>query len=149
MDAYLAKPCRPRALFESIQRVTTSPSSSTKLETLAPIVFDKSGFLSRLEGDEQLGWEVIEMFLREYPKLKQNVRSAAEQRNPSLLERAAHALKGSVGDVAAPQAFEAARILEQMARGGKLDAVDAQLVSLEGALDRLVRELRKVEKNAA
>ena len=45
-------------------------------------------------------------------------RVATEQRNPSLLERAAHSLKGSVGDMAAPQAFGAARSLEQMAREG-------------------------------
>ena len=113
------------------------------------MIFDKSGFLSRLEGDELLGSEIIEMFLQEYPKLLEGVRQATEQRDAPLLERAAHTLKGSVGDIAAPQAFDAARTLEQMAREGKLEGADAALVGLETALHRLEPELRKVEKKAA
>ena len=114
-----------------------------------PTVFDKSCFLSRLEGDELLGSEIIEMFLQECPKLLEGVRQAAEQRDASLLERAAHALKGSVGDIAAPQAFDAARTLEQMAREGKFEDAGAALMSLEVALHRLAPELRKLEKKAA
>jgi len=149
IEGYLAKPLRPDALFEAIQRATRRPDAAAPAETPPPVVFDKSGFLSRLEGDEQLGGEIIEMFLQECPKLLDGVRQAAEQHNASLLERAAHTLKGSVGDIAAPQAFDAARTLEMMARQGKLDGADAALMSLEGALNRLVPELRKIEKKIA
>ena len=113
------------------------------------MVFDKVTFLSRLEGDELLCGEVIKIFLQEYPKLLHDVHHAAAQRNASLLERAAHALKGSVGDLAAPQAFDAARILEQMAREGKLEGAGAALESLETALDHLEHELRNLENKAA
>ena len=143
MDAYLAKPLRPSALFEIIQRVATPLGRSRPERRIRPpVVFDKSGFLSRLEGDEQLGSEIIEMFLQEYPKLMEGVRQAAGQRNASLLERAAHTLKGSVGDISAPQAFDAARTLEQMAREGDLKGLDAALTGLEVALQRLAPELR-------
>ena len=146
MDGYLAKPLRPSALFEIIQRVATPPERATPTGGPAPLVFDKPSFLSRIEGDEILGKEIIEMFLQECPKLLQGVHQAAEQRNASLLERAAHALKGSVGDMAAPQAFDAARTLEQMGRDGKFEDTGAALVSLDTSLDRLVLELRKVER---
>jgi CheY-like chemotaxis protein len=149
MEGYLAKPLRPSALFEIIQRVATPPDAAAPAKTSPQLVFDKSCFLSRLEGDELLGSEIIELFLQECPKLLEDVRQAAEQRNASLLERAAHKLLGSVGDMAAPQAFDAARTLEQMAREGKLEDADAALMSLEVALDRLVPELRHVEKKAA
>ena len=89
------------------------------------------------------------MFLQECPKLLEGVRQAAEQRNASLLERAAHALKGSVGDIAAPQAFDAARTLEQMAREGKLEGADAAVMGLEAAIHLLEHELRHLEKNVA
>jgi PAS domain S-box-containing protein len=144
MDAYLAKPLRASALFEIIQRAATPPEAAVPVKPPPPPVFDKSCFLSRLEGDELLGREIIEMFLRECPKLLENVHEAAEQRNPSLLERAAHSLKGSVGDMAAPQAFAAARTLEQNAREGKLEDADAALMILEPALNRLVDELRNL-----
>jgi HPt (histidine-containing phosphotransfer) domain-containing protein len=60
------------------------------------------------------------------------------------LERAAHALKGSAGDIAAMEAFAAARTLEQLAREGKVDDTGPALVTLEGALDRLDGVLREV-----
>ena len=107
-------------------------------------MFDKSRFLSRLDGDEVLGKEIIAMFLQEYPKLLANVHQAAEQRNPSVLERAAHSLKGSVGDIAAPEATEAARILEATARAGKLDEAETVLKTLDNKVNRLVCELRGV-----
>jgi signal transduction histidine kinase/DNA-binding response OmpR family regulator len=142
MDACLAKPLRPIALFEIIRRAVTPPDAAAQAENPSPRVFDKPAFLSRLEGDEQLGSEIIEMFLQEYPKLMDGVRQAAGQRNASLLERAAHTLKGSVGDISAPQAFDAARTLEQMAREGDLEGLDAALMGLEVALQRLAPELR-------
>jgi two-component system sensor histidine kinase/response regulator len=113
------------------------------------MVFDKATFWSRLEDDELLCSEVVKIFLQEYPKLLHDVHDAAAQRNASLLERAAHALKGSVGDLAAPQAFDAARVLEQMAREGKLEGAGAALESLETALDQLEHELRNLENKAA
>jgi HPt (histidine-containing phosphotransfer) domain-containing protein len=88
------------------------------------------------------------MFLGECPKLMDKVRQAAKQYDASLLERAAHTLKGSVGDIAAHQAFDAARTLEMMAREGKLEDADAALASLEVAVDRLLPELHKSERKA-
>jgi CheY-like chemotaxis protein len=146
MEGYLAKPPRASALFEIIQRVANPLDSAAPAEPPSQPVFDKSCFLSRLEGDELLGREIIEMFLQECPKLLGDARQAAEQRNASWLERAAHTLKGSVGDMAAPQAFDAARTLEMMAKEEKFEDADAALRSLEVALHRLVPELRKLEK---
>jgi CheY-like chemotaxis protein len=141
MDACLTKPLRPSALFEVIHRLVAPPDLAARAENPLPRVFDKSAFLSRLEGDEQLGSEIIEMFLQECPKLMDGVRQAAEQRNASLLERAAHTLKGSVADISAPQAFAAALTLEHMGRQGDLEGLDAAVMSLEVALQRLAPEL--------
>jgi CheY-like chemotaxis protein len=149
MEGYLAKPLQPSALFEIIHRVAKPPDAAVPAETPPQMVFDKSCFLSRLEGDDLLGRKIIEMFLQECPKLLEGVRQAAEQRNGALLERAAHALKGSVGDIAAPQAFDAACTLEMMAREGKFEDADAALMSLEVALHRLEHELRNLENKAA
>ncbi|MGA3326193.1 MAG: Hpt domain-containing protein [Terriglobia bacterium] len=109
------------------------------------MMFDKAGFLSRLEGDEGLGREIIAIFLQEWPKLLEDVRGATERRDASGLERAAHTLKGSVGVIAAPQAFDAAHTLEQMAREGKVEDADAALMRLEAALHQLLQELGKYE----
>jgi HPt (histidine-containing phosphotransfer) domain-containing protein len=77
------------------------------------------------------------------------IREAFARQEASALERAAHALKGSLGDMVAPQAFDAARDLEQMARQGNLGNVGAALAILESVIDRLVTELRRSEMKAA
>jgi CheY-like chemotaxis protein/HPt (histidine-containing phosphotransfer) domain-containing protein len=149
MDACLAKPLRPNALFAALMRVATPADSASAARNPTAPVFDKACFLSRLEGDESLGKEIIEMFLQEYPKLLEGVRRAVEQRNAALLERAAHSLKGSVSDLAAPQSLDCARSLEQMAKKRDWEGARAALVNLEVALDHLVRELRNPERRVA
>jgi PAS domain S-box-containing protein len=149
IEGYLAKPLRAAALFEVIQRVVTLPRAGAPEMVPLQLIFDKSSFLSRLEGDEPLGSEIIAMFLQECPKLLEGVRQAADQHNALLLERAAHALKGSVGDIAATQAFDAAGTLEQKAREGKIEDAATMVKILEAALDRLVSELRNEVKKAA
>ncbi len=147
MQGYLAKPVRANALFEIIERAATHREEAP--EILPKMIFDRSSFMSRLEGDEQLGSEIIEMFVQECPKLLQGVRQAVEQQSAPLLERAAHALKGSLGDIGAHQAGDAARDLEMMARNGNLDDTGDALTSLVCALDRLMPELQRGENRAA
>ena len=134
------------------------PSSSSPLKFFRPppkiylevhLIFDKAGFLSRLEGDEQLANEVIVLFLEECPKLLAGVREAAERRDAFGLERAAHRLKGSLGDLAAPRAFDAAAKLEQWARQKNLLDAVAALEVLEDELQRLVNEMREHHLQAA
>ncbi len=51
------------------------------------------------------------------------------------LERAAHTLKGAVGNFAAMRAFEAAQRLEHRGRAGDLAGVAGDLAQLEQELD--------------
>lgn len=58
-------------------------------------------------------------------------------------------MKGSVADMAAPQAMEAAQLLEHMGRGGDLNAAGAALETLKHAIARLTPELEKLKEKAA
>jgi HPt (histidine-containing phosphotransfer) domain-containing protein len=64
------------------------------------------------------------------------------------LRRAAHALKGSVGNFAAKKAFAIAGQLETMGKNGNLDAAQGTYVALEGELSQLIRELKKLTMNS-
>jgi CheY-like chemotaxis protein/HPt (histidine-containing phosphotransfer) domain-containing protein len=158
MDGYIAKPIPLNDLFAMIQRVAEKPTDASAAaesvreaqgETHQEPVFDKARFLGRLDGDELLGAEVVGMFLEECPKLMEGIRQAVARHDASALERAAHTLKGPLGDMAVPQAFKAARNLEQMAREGNLGSVGAALAILESAVNRLMTELRRLETKAA
>jgi two-component system, sensor histidine kinase and response regulator len=112
------------------------------------MIFDKATLLERVEGDEQLASELVEMFLESCPKLLDDVRQAVKARNAASLERAAHALKGSAGDIAAPLAFETARAMEQLAREKNLEDAGTTLKSVELALHLLMQELRGLQMKA-
>ena len=61
------------------------------------------------------------------------------------MERAAHALKGSVANFAAPAAYDAALRLEVMGRAGHLDQAPEGLRRLESALEALRPLLRNLD----
>jgi two-component system sensor histidine kinase/response regulator len=158
MDGYIVKPIRANDLFEMIQQVVENPTlpgaagespSRNREDPRQELVFDRARFLDRLDGDELLGTEVVAMFLEECPKLMKGIRQAFGRQDASGLERAAHALKGSLGDIVAPQAFEAARNFEQTARQGNPRKTGVALSILESAINRLVTELRRLEVKAA
>ena len=99
-------------------------------------VFDRAAFLERLDGDFELLDELVETFREECPRLLSETRAAVSRADSSGLERAAHALKGSVSNFCAPAAFEAARRLEQMGREGDLTGAGDALLALEVEVDR-------------
>ena len=73
---------------------------------------DRAAVLDRVGGDEELLREITCIFLTEYPRLIDEIRSAVDSRDAKRLERAAHSLKGSVSNFGAQAATEAAYRLE-------------------------------------
>jgi two-component system, sensor histidine kinase and response regulator len=150
VDAYLAKPIHANILMDTMDVLAAQAASAARNDSGLPLlVFDQDLFMSRLDEDENLAREVVGIFLAQYPKLIENVHRAAEERNAPALERSAHSLKGSLTDIAATEAVEAARKLEDRARNGNLDAVPHLLAALDAALSRLMGELRKLVPPAA
>ena len=56
---------------------------------------------------------------------------------------ATHVLKGTVGNFAAPAAFNAVRRLEVLATDGDASALEPAVAEIAAELDRLTPELRK------
>ena len=65
------------------------------------------------------------------------IRGALERGDPGEMERAAHKMKGSVANFAAPATYDAALRLEMMGRSGDLDQAPKALGQLESALEEL------------
>jgi len=107
-------------------------------------VLDRSIALSRVGGDEELLREMAGLFLEEYPSALAEVRKAVAARNPKAVERAAHSLKGAVGNFGAEAAYRAAFELELLGRGGDLSKVDLHYSKLEGALRDLLPHMEQL-----
>ncbi len=105
------------------------------------LILDRAVALERVEGDLELLSEISSLFLEECPRLLSEIRSAVEQGDSEALHRAAHALKGSVGNFGAAPAFQAALHLERLGRSARLDEAGEAYRHLESEISRLVPAL--------
>jgi HPt (histidine-containing phosphotransfer) domain-containing protein len=92
---------------------------------------DRQLVLDRVGGDESLLQEITALFIEEYPALLSEIRSAQQQADALLLERAAHSLKGSVANFGADAAVAAALWVEKIGREARLHEADEAIRQLE------------------
>ena len=106
--------------------------------------------LARLEGDTGLLAEIVGLFLKSAPRLMRDLSKALAGRDGKALERAAHALKGTVANFGARTAFEAALRVERLAQKGDMVGARTEWAPLEKEMARLKKALAKLaEENAA
>ncbi|MBM3321515.1 MAG: response regulator [Candidatus Eisenbacteria bacterium] len=144
MDGYVTKPIRPQRLLDAIHDLLHGSTKSDDEKKDADLVpappesFDLSEALDFLEGDVDLLKQMAEIFLEEAPRLLSGVESALARQDRKSLERAAHAIKGTVGSFAAKRAYEAARRVEDAAREGRDDEARAAADGLREEMARLL-----------
>ena len=100
-------------------------------------VYDRQAFLARLDGDEQLERELIELFLEDYPETLTAIEYAIGTGDAARLRLSAHCLRGTVANFGAHVAQECAHRLEQMGRSGALTGAPEIYAALVEALVRL------------
>jgi signal transduction histidine kinase/CheY-like chemotaxis protein len=83
---------------------TVAPSAGAKI--------DEAAFMLRAGGDPQPACELIDLLFQQLPLLRADVDKALSARDGRALGRAAHSLKGSVGNFGARTAMELAKKLE-------------------------------------
>ena len=112
----------------------TNPPMSDSTPTA---VIDEAALLERFEGDRELLREVVGLFFDDCPRRLADIHAALESGNCEAVERAAHSIKGSVGNFAAPAAVDAALRLEMIGRSGDLACAAEACAALEREIDRL------------
>ncbi|HEY3329582.1 MAG TPA: response regulator [Capsulimonadaceae bacterium] len=134
MDFYVSKPIQPQELIEVIDSLTSAARTDDDDEGEDggnSEVFDSHAALDRVEGDQELLLELIELFFEQSPGLKAEIEEAVEKRDSKALQNAAHSLKGSTANFAATAAYEAALRLEMMGRGNDFTDADEAYTLLE------------------
>ena len=152
MDGYVSKPIRSDILIAEIERclsaTQTSPktpssktlpanSHSTVPEDPLQEVLHRQALLDRVEGDRALLEEMVAIFLEESPRQLAELMEALARSDAPAAERAAHKLRGAVGNFSAPAAAAAAEKAERLARAGDLDGARAAASTLDQELERL------------
>lgn len=107
-------------------------------------VFDLEAALGRMEGDQDLLEEMIDIFLSDYPNQVNEIRAAIDRKDAEELVNAAHALKGAVGNFGAKRVFELAQSLEKSAKDSNCEDWLNSFQNLEQELAKLDPALRSI-----
>ena len=140
MDHYVTKPLLARKLFEAIESLAPVVArAAADAAPAAPVpaadrVLAADRILDHMDGDVALLRELVTMFLEDCPRLLGEIEAAVGRRDAEALVRAAHTLKGSVGNFDSGAAFVAALRLERLAREGDLSGVDEAWATLRDAV---------------
>jgi len=143
MDSYLSKPLDAhelRRVLASLGRERPSRAAPAKDAVPGHGPLDESKVLDRVGGDRQALARLVRLFAADSRTLMTRVHAAVKTGEAAELRAAAHALKGSVSNFAAPAAAAAAARLQQIAEGGNL-------AEAETARERLRQELARVRQS--
>lgn len=147
MDGYISKPIQTSELYRIVDgfgpmqdRSSTMISDSTSSGPAGnggSKVVDEKSLRSLVDDDDELLMEIISVFLNECPAMITQIKNAVDAGDTMELERAAHTLKGSVGNFAANRAMVAAQELEEIGRDNKLDQARKACEKLEKEMESL------------
>ncbi len=143
MDAYVSKPLRASELFATIDSLASSEPTAT--EAPAPRAADGTdadALLANFGGRKELLKQVVDVFIEDTPGMLSRVSDALRSGSGPELAAAAHALKGSIGLFSQGPAYESARRLEYLGRGGDLTDGETVRAQLDESVSTLMSELR-------
>jgi len=147
MDGYVSKPLKADELIgameELFRRRPESGEEHFSADDKTEDVFDREQTLASVDGDMELLREVVSLFLGEYPKTMEEIRDAIAGGDPHRLNRAAHSLKGSVGNFCARATFDAALRLEMMGKNDNLNGAGVEFLLLTDEMERLTKALEE------
>jgi two-component system sensor histidine kinase/response regulator len=144
MDGYLTKPIRPQELDDILDtyvaKERTEISMATPRISLEESVL-QGELLERIDGDRVFLAELLAIFQGDYPGQIRSAHEAVIRCDAAALQRIGHALKGALGNLAAPIAARFATELESMGQGGDIAMADVRLTELENELPRVIEAL--------
>jgi PAS domain S-box-containing protein len=152
MDGYVSKPLKAEELFIVMREVMGKLDQSEPVESSSPKadndVMNFEDAMERVGGDRELLREIGDLFIKGAPEAMADIRDAVEKADAYRLNRAAHALKGSVANFGAKAVFQAALKLEKMGEGGELAEGKDVFRYLEEEMGRFIGALQlAIEKN--
>jgi CheY-like chemotaxis protein len=121
MDGYISKPVSSQGIADLIAETFKNESrigASATVPTAQamPSLWDRTKALERVDGDESLLRELVQIFLDESPKQLAILQKAIATANLKELEEAAHSLKGELSYLGLPEAAQRAKELERLGR---------------------------------
>ena len=104
-----------------------------------PVVFNRDALLKRLDGDEELIEQIIDIFLEHAPGQFERLHQAIREGNAAMVKLHAHSLKGAAANMEAAAMRDVALEIER--HSADVRRVAPLVAELEGELHKLQRLL--------
>ena len=99
-------------------------------------VFDMDYAREITDGDMEFLKELIEIFKGDSPERLAEISGAIKEKDFKILDEAAHALKGSAGNLGLTRVYELSYKLEKMGKAENIEGADKALKKLEEEIER-------------
>jgi len=157
MDGYISKPIRPHILREEIARVVASVQGGHDHENQETIAImdkqkssiDRAELFARVENDEALVREILGIFQAELPSYRETLRRAVALKSAQDTQKAAHAFKGMLANLAAVRASTLAASVEQFAKANQTERLLEPWQAFEEELKRVESDVEQLLAGAA
>jgi PAS domain S-box-containing protein len=148
MNDYISKPVTPRALAEvlekwlpnnaAIRHQNANGRSNLPSSAVDPAaIFDKTGLLGRLMGDQKLALRILDGFLEDMPRQLLSLAKFVEAGSAKDIENQAHRIKGASASVGGTGMQAVALEMEMAGRSGQLGEVKEHMADLTAQFVRL------------
>jgi signal transduction histidine kinase/CheY-like chemotaxis protein len=145
LTAHSTRDDAERCIAAGMRSVLVKPVDSAQLAAMiSDTPHAPESLLDVVGGNADLFARVREVFARQTPEILAAMRAAAAARDSDALARHAHKLKGSLSNFPGQSGVAVAANLENAARLGDLERVDAMVDELEAAVARLNAQLATV-----
>jgi CheY-like chemotaxis protein len=147
MDGYLSKPIRTDELKQAISEVEKARDMGQLSEQNSfRAIGQLEVLLESVMGDRALLVEMAELWLADSAKQETQIRNGLDSGDTIMIQRAAHAIKGSVGTFQASGAQDAANQLELSAKGADLAGAREAFKQLLTQIDLVRQDLRQLAR---
>lgn len=133
MDDYLTKPVTPADLKQVLERWRPAKTSDEEVEA----ILNEELALQQLGGEESLLNELIELFLTNWPELRDRLYASLDPLDLATVTSTAHRIKGGASTIAAERVRSIASSLEVRQAAGEPEEIRKSVVALEAAVAEL------------
>jgi two-component system sensor histidine kinase/response regulator len=114
---------------------------SKKEEDFSGPVWNLTELLERVDNDQELLRELLNIFKEDFPQTIQSLQSAVNAKDLKNSSRLSHTLKGMLSSLGATAAAAAATKLEALSSAGETVSLEGAFNALEAEAHRLLPEL--------
>ena len=141
MNAHVAKPIDPAALFETLAQWIRPPRAASRSLDLDIPGIDCAAALRRVCQNRGLLLKLLEELVRTWRDGEARIRSQLARSEREEARRTAHTLRGAAANLGAQALAEAASRVERALAGTDPDATERAIVDLKAALEHVCSAL--------